>query len=348
MNLRIRRRRFGQLAVAVTAAIANLESKAFAQQSEQLYGVLLSSTSSSKTEDSVDAAAANITPAIVIQSIDLTNLATAQKALTAQETLTAQISEAAVTNQQEPTETVNKALVVNKPSERITGFTVLSDNTFVISTVAASKNGDFSRLIFNEAPQNKKNKKQPPKKGLKVKKIKNPKYKYSTVESLLATTIKDKKDNQLLSVISLSGGGSPFELAFIDSNSGQIDTSVETGLPQLSPNERLSNFAQSPDGKIYATSIGGQGSLGLVQLDLENRAVVTGRGKIIRLVQLSLNKKPMENDLASLAFSSSGQLFALADPNYEGTNSLFTVDVKTGVMALLRKFAVDKITFARV
>lgn len=84
-----------------------------------------------------------------------------------------------------------------------------------------------------------------------------------------------------------------------------------------------------------------------MQLDLENRAVVSGRGKIIRLVELSFKNKPLENDLASLAFSSSGQLFALADLKYEGTNSLFTVDMKTGAMTLVRKFAVDKILFAR-
>lgn len=341
MNFRIKRRRFGHLAIisSVTAVLANFISRVSAQQQpEQLYGVLLSSTSSSKTEDLVDAAAANTTPGIVLQFIDLANLIN-------QEPLTAQISEITVINRNDPTETVPKALVVKRSSERITGFTVIPENTFntfVISTVAATKDGDFSRLIFSEPP--KKNEKKSPKKGLKLKKVKNPKYKYTTVESLLATTIKDKKGSQLLSVSSLSGGGTPFELAFIDSTSGQIDASAKTGLPELSPQERLGNLAQAPDGKIYATNIGGQGSLSLVQLDLENRAVITGRGKIITLVQLSFNNKLLENDLASLAFSSSGQLFALADPNYEGTNSLFTIDIKTGVMTLLRKFAVDKIT----
>jgi hypothetical protein len=243
---------------------------------------------------------------------------------------------------------VDKALVVKKPSERITGFTVLSDNTLVISTLAATKKGDFSRLIFCKVA--KKDKKKLPQKGLKVKKIKQPKYQCSTVESLLATTAFIQKQDQLLAVISLSGGTSPFELAFIDSKSGQIDASVETGLPELSPQERLNNLAQSPDGKIYATRLGGQSdgiSVSLVRLDFENKAVVTGRGKIIRVVELSFNNKPLVNDLASLAFSSSGQLFALADPTYEGTNSLFTLDVNTGVMTLVRKFTVDKIIFAR-
>ena len=342
MNLRIRRRRFGQLAIisAVTTAIANFKSKVFAQlPSEQLYGVQLSPSSSSKTADLVDATAAKTTPGIVLQSLGLTKLTTAI------ESLPAEILEDTVSNQQEAIETVAKALIVKKPSERITGFTVLSDNTFVIATIAATKDGDFSRLIFSEAPQQ--NQKKPPKKGLNIQKIKSPKYKYSTVESLLATTIKDKKDSQLLGVISLSGGGTPFDLVYIDSTSGQIDAGPQTGLPELSSHERLSNLAQSPDGKIYATNTGGQGNVTLVQLDLENRAVVTGRGKIIRLVGLSFNNKPLENDLLSLAFSSSGQLFALANPNYEGTNSLFTVDLKTGAMTLVRQLAVDKITFAR-
>lgn len=320
---------------AVTTAIANSTSRVIAQQSEQLFGVLLSSITSSKTQDLVDAAVANTTPEIILQSINLT---------TGQELLSTEIPTVNVSNQEETTETAAKAFVVKKPSERITGFTVLPDNTFVIAATASTKDGDFSRLIFIEPP--KENGKKPPKKGLKVNKTKDKKY--STVESLLFITIKDKKGDQLLSVVSLAEGVTPFELAFIDPNSGQVDASVETGLPKLLPNQRLSNLAKSPDGKIYATNVGGQDTITLVQLDLENRAVVTGRGKIITLVGLSFNKKPLENDLASLAFSSSGQLFALADPNYEGTNSLFTVDVKTGEMTLLRKLAVDKIAFARV
>ncbi|MBL1200336.1 MAG: hypothetical protein FWK04_14870 [Nostoc sp. GBBB01] len=334
MNLRIRRRRFGHLAIisAVTAASTKFTSKVFAQQSEQLYGVSLSSASKSKREDLVDAATANAIPGIIFQSINLT---------TGQVLLNAEIAADTVSNPQEPTETVAKALVVKKPSERITAFTLLPDNTFVIAAVAATKKGDFSRLISIAPPKNSGIKRP---KGLKIKKTKDKRY--STVEGLLATTIQGKQI--LLGVISLAEGVPPFELAFIDPKSGQLDSSVATGLPYLPPKERLSNLAQSPlDRKIYATSVGGQGGVSLVQLDLENRAVVTGRGKIIRLVELSFKNKPVENDLASLAFSSIGQLFALADPKYEGTNSLFRVDFKTGVMTLVRKFPVDKILFAR-
>lgn len=338
MNLRVKRRQFGQLAIfsAATTLLANLASKVFAQQSEQLYGVLLAPASRDLTVDLVDAAAANTTPAVIIQSIDLAALATAQASSVLD------ILASTVNNPQEPTETVNKALVVKKPSERITGFTVLSDNTLVIAATAETKKGSFSRLLFTKS--SKENKKKPDK-GLKIKKTKDKKY--STIESLLAATIKGKKADQLLSVVSLAEGVPPFELAFIDINSGQVDSSAGLGLPKLPASERLSNFAQSPDGTIYATNCNAEGVTFLVQLDLANKSQITGRGKIIKLVVLSFNNKPLENDLASLAFSSSGQLFALADPNYEGTNSLFFVDVKTGAMTLLRNFPVDKIAFAQ-
>lgn len=65
-------------------------------------------------------------------------------------------------------------------------------------------------------------------------------------------------------------------------------------------------------------------------------------------MELRFNGRPLSNDLACLAFSPSNQLFALADPNLEGSNSLFSVDPQTGQMQFLRKFAVDKIAFSKV
>jgi hypothetical protein len=334
MNLRIRRRRFGQLAIlsAVTTVSTNFRFKAFAQQSDQLYGVALSSISKSQTQDSVDAQAANTIPGIILRSL---NLATGQVLLSSE------IADSGVSNAFEITETVGKALVVNKPSERITDFTVLGDRTFVITAVAATKHGDFSRFIYLQPPKKGGMKLQ---KGLKIKKDKLSKR--QTIESLLATTIQGKQ--LLLSVISLAEGSLPFKLAFIDPKSGQVDSSTGEILPEISLQQRLSNLEQSPlNGKIYATRVGGQDNISLVEIDLVNRAVITGKGKIIKVVELNFDKKPLQNDVADLAFSSSGQLFALADPKSEGSNSLFTVDMRTGSMSFVIKFPVDKIVFAR-
>ena len=328
MNLRIKRRRFGQLAIvsAATTAIANFAAKAVAQQPQLIiYGVSLTPASKSITADVVDAGAANTTPGIILESLNLT---------TSQSLPTSELAAVTVDNKQDSTESVAQALVIKKPSERITGFTVQSDGTFAIAAVAATKKGDFSRLILTKGSDDGKNTK-----GIKIKTIK----KNSTIESLLAT-----QKGQLLSIVSLSQGVLPFELAVIDPKSGKVDSGVELGLPELPFNQRFSNLAQSPDGTIYGTTLGIEGITILVQLDLVNRSIVAGRGKIINLAQLSYNKKPLGNDLASLAFSQSNQMFALGDPNNEGTNSLFTLDVKTGVLTLLRQFAVDKIAFSPV
>lgn len=326
MNLRLKRRRFGKLALAsaATTVLSNIATTSFAQQPPlTLYGVRLTSASSRITEDLADASTANKTPGIVLQAVNL---------VTSQEVLTTEIAAQTVQNQQETTEIINKAFVIKKPSERVTGFTALSNGTFVVSVSAATRRGDFSRFIlFNEdgrtAPR-----------GLKARRIK----KKNTVESLLAI-----QNDQMLSVVSLNQGQPPFELAVINFRSGQVDSGAALGLPDLPLNHRFSNLAQSPDGRIYATAMDSEGVPTLVQLDLQNKSAITGRGKLVQLVQLSLNGKLLKNDLASLAFSPSGQLFALADPATEGTNSLFVVDLRTGEMKLLRKFAVDKIAFKK-
>jgi len=325
--IRLKRRRFGKLALAsaATTLLSSIATKTAAQQPQlTIYGVRLTSASSRITEDLVDASTANKTPGIILQAVNLVQN---------QEVLTTEIAEQIVQNQQETTETINKAFVIKKPSERITGFTALSDGIFVVAVSAATRKGDFSRFIlFNED-----GKRSIPK-GLKARRIK----KKNTVESLLAI-----QNNQLLGVVSLNQGQPPFELAVINSRSGQVDSGASLGLPDLPLNHRFSNLAQSADGRIYATAMDSEGIPTIVQLDLQNRSQITGKGKLNKLVQLSFNSRFLKSDLASLTFSPSGQLFALADPTYEGTNSLFIIDLKTGEMKLLRKFAVDKIAFKK-
>lgn len=209
--------------------------------------------------------------------------------------------------------------------EQLSGFTLLADGAFALATAptTASISGgvNLSRLIFfvtslqlqpvavfPELP------------GL---------AKNNTVESLLAT-----QDGKLLSIVSLNQGTPPFTLATIDRNNGQV-SSIPITLPQ---ERRFSNLTQCPDGTIYVTSLGRSESTSLVQLDPQ-------QGQLLSLQQLNFNNRPLSNDLASLACSPSNQLYALGNPSFQGTNSLFTVDVSTGVMSLVRPFAVDKITF---
>ncbi len=325
MNLRIKRRRFGQIviATATTTAIASLAGKTQAQQAQPIYGISLASTNAATNRTTLATSQVtdveNTTPAIVLKSLDLSTGAESSNQLPANP----------VENVSTLLQTATKAIFTDL-GERVKGLTAQSDGTLISATVTSSRQGDVNHLTFTNSKSSVLNR------SLKASGFQN----NSIIESLLFT-----KDNTLLTIFSLNGGTPPFDLGVIDTKTGVLTNGAQLGLPQPNDRDRLSNLAQSPDGTIYATGLGGQGSVVLVQLDLVNKATVTGRGKIITLFPLRFNGEGLGNDVFSLAFSPSGQLFALADPQYQGTNSLFTVDLQSGNLSLVRQFAVDKITF---
>jgi hypothetical protein len=344
MHLRIRRRRFGQIAIATFAstALANLTGKTSAQESEStIYGVSLANNSGATNGDrkvarSIDA---SITPVLALVSSDLASskdLQTIQlPSVNVVDTTGAVDTVDTADSASRGTkngggETASKALYT-EPNERITSFTPLANGGFVVVSVASTRNGNFNRIISIDRKSEKPQKAQRASGFQKVN---------GTIESLAAT-----KENSFIGVISLNEGVPPFDLVNFDFNSAKINTSGE--LPLLSGNLRLSNLIVAPDNTIYATTLSPQNSPTIVQLDLANKALVTGRGKVIRLAELKYNNKSLENDVLSLAVSKSGQVYALANPTYETENSLFTVNIKSGEMKLLRKFAVEKIAFAR-
>ena len=316
MNLRIRRRRFGQLALAsvTTAAIANFATKTVAQQPSQIVGVRLSSSSKKDLSSLLtltSSNAANNTPEITLLSLDLA---------TRVEKLLSNVVSQTVDNVITSRPTNNAVSTLR--DERLTGLTSLCDGTIIIASVGSV----FSHLIFTDINSSQ------AKRALNVSGFQNNR---STLESLLAT-----KDDQILSLVSLNQGTPPFSLAIIDSNTGVVTFGEKLGLPGLQTGARFSNLTQRSDGTIIALTIPEQGSTSLVQLDLNNK-------QIINLPELRLDNQPLTNDLLSLAFSPSDQLYAIANPKYEATNSLYIVNVNTGEMTLLSKFNAAKITFAR-
>jgi hypothetical protein len=234
-----------------------------------------------------------------------------------------------VDNTDTKTETASLALYT-EPNERITGLTALSNGTFVIVITALTKHGNYSKLLFFDNQSS------------KSKKISGFKKSNCTIENLLAT-----KDDKLIGIVSLNGGTPPFEMIIINPKNGKVSSGSDLCLPELLPDRRFSNLALSPDGKIYATTLAREGITTLVQLDLDNRSMITGKGNIVTLSPLMSDEQPLQNDLLSLTFSPTGEVYALANPKNEGTNSLFSVDIETGEMRPMSKVAVDKITFSR-
>lgn len=341
MSFKIRRRRFGHIAIAsaTTTLVANLRGKTLAQQnnSNNIHGVkvkfatpTLAGVAGKDTVQFSDEE--NSTPAIVVTSSDVATSIISS---------TYEIPAAKVENPNKLSERKNKAFS-SQPHERLSGCTTLSDGTLIVSSVVGSNKGDITRLIFIDSKSNTQSKL---KKSLKLTKFKKPN---GTVESLLAT-----KGGNLLAVISLNAGVPPFELASIDyqkegeiiSDNNPFGDIENSFLPKIPLSARLSNLAQSSNGTIYATMVSPESSVMLVQLDLLNKSQITGRGKIINLVELSFNDKPLGQDVLCFAFSPSDELFALANLDNQETNSLFGVDIKTGKMRFIRKFDVEKIAF---
>lgn len=285
-----------------------------ANSKEQIFGISPSSTASKKDE--------NTTPEVVLKSSDIQS---------GQELSSSVVPAQTVDNPNDTPEVVDKAVFVDY-GERLTGLTAQDDGTLIIATVAYTKKGNFSRLIFTDSTFSKEK--------IKSRKVSGFKKNNATVESIVAT-----QDKKLLSIVSHNEGKPPFFVTKLDSKTGKLDYAAD--LPELPPGKRYSNLTQAPDGTIYASAIGTEGYTQLVQLDLVNKAIITGRGKIIRLPALLYKNETLTDDLRSLAVSSSGQIFALADPERAGTNSLFTIDAKTGEMTLVRKgLTVEKIVIA--
>jgi hypothetical protein len=309
MNLRIQRRRFGQLAIAsaATAAITNLAGKVVAQSSS---GTLFSATVSSPSNPSNP----NLTPAISVQSFNVTS---------GQQLVNIGVPSTTVSNSSTPVDLTPKSTSTELPA-RLTGLTTLSDGTLAKTTVSSSQNSDVTQLIITN-PTNSQVVRTVNLTGLPNN---------GTVESILAP----KNNNNLLAVISLNGGIPPFQLGTINPTTGQVTDSTNAGLPALNPNPRYSNLTQASDGTIYGTTLGREGTTYLVRINLSNNSIT-------RVVQLSYNGKPLSNDVLSLAFSPSGQLYALANPNYQSTNSLFAVNIQTGVLSPIRQLNAEQITF---
>lgn len=320
MNSRIKRRRFGQLLFsgAAASAIANWTGKAIAQSSEStIIGISLAGQ---QVLDNV----ANTTPEIILTTADV---------ITGRQISQLNVVSTVVENVTAVTETLRQVISPkqSRARERLTDVTTLSEGRLLISSVVYTKQGSFSRYLISSTKSNK---------PLKAIKFTGSAKKNFNVESVLAT-----KDNKFLSIISYTDGTPPFSLVTFDVATGKIAADQQSDLPDLVPASRYSNLAQAPDGTIYGVRWGSEGSPLLFKIDFKNRALITGKPKIIPVALLQVNKDEIDNDLKSIAFSPSGVLYGLGDPKSQRKRSLFKIDPKTGEMNFIREFAVDQIAF---
>lgn len=315
----LNRRQFGQLAAAslTTTILTDFSSKAIAQNKsknqEIICGVNLPSISNALNRE-------DQTPSV---DLNLTEMGTGR--LVSQKNIQAQF--------------VDNPLSVRKKyrafftgdSNRITKLAALGDGNVVISTVSYTRNGNFNHLIYTVGSV-----KNPQFKAKKILDLETPNQ---TVESLLRLP-----RNQFLCIVGIEGIP-PFTFKIIDFITGKVLSSNDLDLPPLPPGNRFANLCQDNQGNIFATEIGLEGFPVLISMNLQEKAIMTGKVKIKRIAPLTFEGIPLSNDVKDLNFSASGQLYALVT-NKIGKNVLCTVNVNSGSMSRVREFAAEKFGFS--
>jgi hypothetical protein len=313
MNYKLSRRRFGQLAIAGTVAsgISYLANKASAQTSSVNINIIGVSSGPIISDETAS-------PEVNTTELDSTapdNLSTASIPIG----LVVQSLNTGRNNLQTlPISGLTKALL--ETNEAITGFTSLKDGTLVVAITPVSarkKEATPTRITLLSTPI----------KTLLISGLK----KNEQLGSVLGTN-----DGRLIGLVGKKNGTPPIKLVAIDLQTGEISLIDKFKLPQ---NERVSNLAECPDGKLYTVLLGTDGDTTLVQLDPE-------RKKPVILAQLKINGEAWNNGLESLLCSATGQLIAFGAMRYTSPNASYIVDRESGNMTRIQNFDATKITLA--
>ncbi|MEH2379652.1 MAG: hypothetical protein V7K27_12335 [Nostoc sp.] len=206
-------------------------------------------------------------------------------------------------------------------NEILSGFTSLSDGTLVVAVTPISTNSIQAaptRITFLSTPV----------KTLIISGLNQD----QELGSLLGTN-----DGRLIGLVGKKNGTPPIRLVDINVQTGEISSISKIQFPS---DERASNLAQCPDGKLYTSLLGFDGSTTLVQLDSNQK-------NPIRLAQLKLNGQAWNNGLQSLVCSATGQLMAFGAMRYQTPNVVYSIDKNTGNMTRLQDFDATQITLAR-
>jgi WD40 repeat protein len=298
MISKIKRRKFSQIviATATTTLISDLAVKAVAQKPQELILGLQIAGEERKSQDT--------TLNLVISELDLVS-----GQVTTKPSLVSVVADTQVLSLDSGADF----------KHRITGLNRLENGSFIASLAQTSRQGGSSYLIeFNQQMRSQ-----------RVKKISGLQS-YQTVESFVHT-----QNGFFLCLLALNQTP-PFKLGILDYSTGSINSIEQPTLLKLRKNFRYSNLVIAPDGDIYATAMGGEGTTKLVKFDITNQ-------KVTEVTGLSINSQPMTNDALDLVFSSARQLFALAV--YQQSKRLFLVNIQNGNMEPVRAFSGDKIVF---
>jgi hypothetical protein len=317
MNYKVSRRKFGQLALAgtVVSGLSYLTNKALAQiPSLKIIGIVSGSIIS--------------TDQTAIPEVDTTELdsTTPNSVSTDMKPVGLVLQSLIIGKAQLPIPLTSlifadKSTPLVESHEILSGFTSLSNGTLVVAitpVTTSRKQATPTRITFFSTPI----------KTLIVSGLKQ----NEQLGSLLSTY-----DGRLIALVGKKNGTPPIRLVDINLQTGEISFISKVKFPN---DQRVSNLAESPDGKLYTSLVESDGSTSLVQLDSNQKSP-------IRLTQLKVNERVWNNGLQSLVCSATGQLLAFGAMRYETPNAVYSVDQNNGNMTRLQDFDATQITLAR-
>lgn len=319
MEYKLTRRRFGKLAIASSTvaglsyfahkSLAQTPAQTIAQTPAQTPGLAITGLRPGSLT-SIDTTATNVRLAAPDTG------EAAESVINSQQVRVQSLDLASNQVQNLPGQSVQAGTTAKVDNDEvITGLTYLADGTLIaaVTPVRTSRRGNRpTRLKFLGSSRS----------DLTISGL----QRQEELKSLLGT-----KDGKLIGLVGKKNGTPPYRLVDVNLQTGNFN--VRLNLPQ---NQRFSNLAQCPDGKIYTISVQDSGAVNLVQLDL-------GQGIPVTLSQLQFDNTPWTSGLESLLCSSAGGLLGFGAPRYVQPNSVYTIDVSSGVMAKLTDFDVSKI-----
>ncbi len=201
-------------------------------------------------------------------------------------------------------ETIIDDSVALQPGERLTGMSPMEAGRFVVSSVAA---GPSNRLVFLDIDGTAEE--------IQVSGLSS----NGTIENVLALD-----STQGIVVISTNGGIPPFFFGTIDFGTGSASIDMEA--PPIAFNQRVDDLTRCPDGTIYLTSVAGEGTFQLAEIDLVGGVVET-------LLPYEILEQSGIGFPRDLDCSAQGELHLLGDDDGDQLETLFLVDTATSVLS---------------
>jgi hypothetical protein len=212
--------------------------------------------------------------------------------------------------------TVNKPIL--SPGERLTGLTYLADGNLLVAITpdSASANGSEPTrfLILNKSF------KTISVSGLKVD---------EALDSLLLL-----KSGSLIGLVTKKDGTGPAKIVDVSPKTGEISFTNRISLPA---DRRFSCLAEAPDGTLYTSVFRANATTELLKLDLVKKAVTV-------VAKLTIDGMQWYHGIQSLIFTPVGQLVALGNLEYRLPNSVYTIQLDTGVMTKVTDLEASRAT----